>query len=220
MCQASNTGCPIPTTSSGVIDANCAQGSVPDRYIDVREPSDVQEALKFASRYNRDRKGGIQVVIKNTGHDYLGRSAGPGALSLWMRNYQPPMTLTENFIPEGCSAAAGKVVTFGAGQQFEGIYKFAEANKVTVVGGDGATVGAAGGWVTAGGHGLLSPVFGLGADNVQQFKVVLPDGTYVTANRCQNQDVFFALRGGGGGTFGVIMEVSTRAHPQQTLQVP
>jgi len=128
--------------------------------------------------------------------------------------------LTENFIPEGCSAAAGKVVTFGAGQQFEGIYKFAEANKVTVVGGDGATVGAAGGWVTAGGHGLLSPVFGLGADNVQQFKVVLPDGTYVTANRCQNQDVFFALRGGGGGTFGVIMEVSTRAHPQQTLQVP
>jgi FAD/FMN-containing dehydrogenase len=43
-------------------------------------------------------------------------------------------------------------------------------------------------------------------------------GTYVTANRCQNQDIFFALRGGGGSTFGVNMEVSFRAHPKVTIQ--
>jgi FAD/FMN-containing dehydrogenase len=213
ICQATNAGCPISLSSSGIIDANCAQGSLAGYYIDVQRPSDVQEALKFANRY------GIQVVIKSTGHDYLGRSTAPHALSLWMHNYQPPITLTQKFVPEGCSAVVGKVVTFGAGQQFEGIYKFADENKVTVVGGSGGTVGAAGGWISGGGHGMLSPVFGLGVDNVQQFKVVLPNGTLVTANRCKNPDVFFALRGGGGGTFGVVMEMSTTAHPQQTLQV-
>lgn len=43
--------------------------------------------------------------------------------------------------------------------------------------------------------------------------------TYVTANRCQNEDLFFALRGGGGATFGIIMEMTTLAHPVQSLGV-
>lgn len=43
-------------------------------------------------------------------------------------------------------------------------------------------------------------------------------GTYVTANRCQNQDIFFAIRGGGGSTFAVNMEVTYRAHPKVNLQ--
>lgn len=52
-----------------------------------------------------------------------------------------------------------------------------------------------------------------------QIKAVLPNGTYVTANRCQNQDIFFALRGGGGGTFGVITETTARVFPEVPLQV-
>ena len=52
-----------------------------------------------------------------------------------------------------------------------------------------------------------------------QIKAVLPNGTYVTANECQHQDIFFALRGGGGGTFSINMEMTTRAHPKLTLQV-
>ena len=182
------------------------QGNVADYYIDVQAVPQVEEALKFANKY------GIQIVIKNTGHDYLGRSSAPHALALWMHNLQPPIKLTDKFVPEGCQDAVGKVVTFGAGQQFEGIFKFAEVNRLTVLGGSGGTVGAAGGWITGGGHGMLSPVFGLGVDNVQQLRVVLPNGTSVTANRCKNPDVFFALRGGGGGTFGVITEMSTLAH--------
>lgn len=110
------------------------------------------------------------------------------------------------------------MVTFGAGQGFGPVYDFAHANNVTVVGGTSETVGVAGGWITGGGHSALSNHLGLGVDNVQQLRAVLPNGTYVTANRCQNSDVFFALRGGGGGTFGVIMEMSTLAHPVQQLQ--
>ena len=47
-----------------------------------------------------------------------------------------------------------------------------------------------------------------------QVKVVTPRGDYLTANACQNEDLFFAVRGGGGGTFGVLMEATVRALPQ------
>lgn len=52
-------------------------------------------------------------------------------------------------------------MTFGAGQQFEGIYEFAHAHGYRVVGGTSKTVGAAGGWITGGGHSMLSPELGI-----------------------------------------------------------
>jgi FAD/FMN-containing dehydrogenase len=64
----------------------------------------------------------------------------------------------------------------------------------------------------------MSPALGLGVDRVLQFKIVTPDGQYRTVNQCQNQDLFFALRGGGGGTFGVVLESSFVASPQVTVQ--
>ena len=69
-----------------------------------------------------------------------------------------------------------------------------------------------------GGHSALSPALGLGVDRVLQFKIVTPDGQYRIVNQCQNQDLFFALRGGGGGTFGVVLETSFVASPQVTVQ--
>ena len=64
----------------------------------------------------------------------------------------------------------------------------------------------------------MSPALGLGVDRVLQFKIVTPDGKYRTVNQCQNQDLFFALRGGGGGTFGVVLETSHVASPRVTVQ--
>lgn len=52
-----------------------------------------------------------------------------------------------------------------------------------------------------------------------QMKAVLPNGTYVTASRCQNQDIFFALRGGGGASLGVVTETTARVFPEVPLQV-
>lgn len=63
---------------------------------------------------------------------------------------------------------------------------------------------------------MLSPKLGLGADRALQFKVVVPSGEYLTANACQNSDLFFALRGGGGGTFGVVTETTFKAEPTPT----
>jgi hypothetical protein len=55
--------------------------------------------------------------------------------------------------------------------------------------------------------------YGLGVDNVLQAKIVTPSGDLLTLNPCHNPDLFWALRGGGGSTFGVITEVTMRAHP-------
>ena len=59
----------------------------------------------------------------------------------------------------------------------------------------------------------------MGVDRVHQFRVVTPDGVLRVANACQNTDLFWALRGGGGGTFGVVMEASIEVvpHPVSTI---
>ncbi|RMJ12262.1 hypothetical protein CDV36_008058, partial [Fusarium kuroshium] len=69
------------------------------------------------------------------------------------------------------------------------------------------------GWATGGGHGCLTSEFGMGADSIIQAVVVTADGEVLTANECQNTDLLWAIRGGGGGTFGVITELTVKAHP-------
>jgi FAD/FMN-containing dehydrogenase len=127
----------------------------------------------------------------------------------------------------------GDGVTVAAGHDLNDVYQFADANNVTVVGGSALSVHPTGGWLTGGGHSALTPTMGLGVDNALQIRAVLPNGmllvnmpgptnlpgTYVTANRCQHQDLFFALRGGGGNAFGVLMEATHRAHPKVSIQV-
>ena len=69
------------------------------------------------------------------------------------------------------------------------------------------------GWLTGGGHGYLSTTYGMGADNLLEASIVTPNGTLLTANPCQNSDIFFATRGGGGSTFGVVISAVVRALP-------
>lgn len=217
-CQKNATGCNLDFIDPAnplvyLLDQNCDQGSVSDYYIEVQSAEDAAAGMEFA------QENGIPISIKNSGHDYKGRSSAPGSLALWTNKLKPAINLTKDFVPDGCDGPVGDGVTFGAGENFDNLYQFAEANNITIVGGSSKTVGAAGGWITGAGHSSLSNTLGLGVDNVLQLKTVLPNGTYVTANRCQNQDIFWALRGGGGSTFGVNIEMTTRANPQVTLQV-
>ncbi|KAL5333442.1 hypothetical protein BJX70DRAFT_392161 [Aspergillus crustosus] len=198
-CAATGENCAMTFTVPDLttpLERECRQGNVPTKYVGARGVEDIQKTLGLV-------KGkGVRLVVKNTGHDYLGKSSGVGALGLWTHNIQPPIELTREFVPDECSEAVGNVIIFGAGQQFAGVYD----------------VGVAGGWLAGGGHSMQSNELGLGVDNVQQIKAVLPNGTYITASRCQNQDIFFALRGGGGGTFGVVTEISYSVHPKKPMQ--
>ncbi|TFK91561.1 FAD-binding domain-containing protein [Polyporus arcularius HHB13444] len=191
----------------------CAQGSVPPYYIDVRALEDVLAAFNFSSTT------GVPLAIKNTGHDYSGRSSAPGSLGLWTHNLQE-VSYDQAFVPAGCpSESSSPGVTFGAGVTQGTLYEFAEAHNLTLPGGPSLTVGAAGGYIQGGGHSIFSNAFGLAVDRALEFKVVTPLGTNLTANACQNSDMYFALRGGGGGTFGVVLEVTMRALPQVAFPV-
>lgn len=73
-------------------------------------------------------------------------------------------------------------------------------------------MGSIGGYLQGGGHGPASHEFGLAADQVLEYEVVLASGAIVTANECQYSDLFAALRGGGGGTYGVVTSATVKAH--------
>ncbi|KKP02623.1 ent-kaurene oxidase [Trichoderma harzianum] len=197
------------TATEGIRNDTCFQGTVPDYYVDAQSVEDIQKSLQFAQQYK------LPVTIKNTGHDYRGGSAGVNTFAIWTHNFAPDPVITENFTPDECPSPVGPVVTYHAGQIGTHLYNSLQGTGYMIVAGSCPSVGPSGGWVAGAGHGIFTPSFGLGVDNVQQMKVVLPNGTYVTANRCQNQDIFFALRGGGGGTFGVVTETTTKLHPDQ-----
>ncbi|KAF9262746.1 FAD-binding domain-containing protein [Marasmius fiardii PR-910] len=223
-CQSTGEGClldhtnPLDLSTVSKQKGGCGMGSVSEYYIDVRSYKDVEAAFRFGKEL---KEFGMPIVIKNTGHDYKGRSSAPGSLALWTHNLKD-ITLNSAFQAEGCSPATSEktytAVTMGAGVQWHEAYEFAEEHNITLVGGSDKAVGSVGGWLQGGGHGLLSNTLGLGVDRALQFKVVTPRGEYLTANACQNQDLFFALRGGGGGTFGLVLESTILASSRLTIQ--
>ncbi|KAI3596663.1 fad binding domain-containing protein [Moniliophthora roreri] len=186
----------------------CGQGSIPPIGVDARSVEDVQAAVRFASEHN------LRLVIKNTGHDYLGRSAARNSFMIWTHHLKN-ITYNGVFVPaNSTSSETFKALTLGSGVQWHEVYDAAEQNGRVVVGGlsAGGSVGAAGGWILGGGHSALSPTYGLGVDNVLQSTVVVASGELLTANAYSNADLFWALRGGGGGTFGVVISVTYRTH--------
>lgn len=91
---------------------------------------------------------------------------------------------------------------------------FTSANEVgrAVVGSEDITI-SLGGLLQGGGHGLLSSSVGMGSDQVYQATVITSDGRRLVANDEENQDLFWAIRGGGGGQFGVVTEYVVQTHP-------
>lgn len=140
------------------------------------------------------RKHNVRLVVKSTGHDYIGRSVAPNSLSIWT-HYLKGKKAHTSFRPKCCNVEIdGPSVTAGAGEQMFDIYTFLDAINQTAVGGGGKTV-SVGGYMTGAGHSLLSARFGLAADQVLEMEVVTPKGEIVTANECKNKDLFWAMRG-------------------------
>ncbi|RPD55527.1 FAD-binding domain-containing protein [Lentinus tigrinus ALCF2SS1-7] len=216
-CQSSATteGCLLDSsnrTNTDAIDGvNCQLGNVPPYYIEVASYTDVQAALAFSN------STGVRLSVKNKGHDYKGRSSGKNTLNLWMTGLQS-ISHDASFVPEGCTGVTYDAITTGAGVETQDVYEFADSVSRTVIGGYHETIGFSGGYLLGGGHSILTPVYGLAVDRVVQIKVVTPDGEYRTANECQNEDLFFALRGGGGSAFGVVIESTHRTEPVFPIQ--
>lgn len=127
------------------------------------------------------------------------------------------ITFHNSFTPTDAkgSVTYDNVFTFGAGVQWFEAYEAGQQHNRLLVGANSlrGSVGAAGGWLQGGGHSLISPNYGLGVDNVLEITIVTADGNHVIANPYRNQDLFWALRGGGGGTWGVVTSVTYKTHP-------
>ena len=181
-----------------------AAWNIPEYSVEASEENDIIEAIKFANKHN------IQVVVKTTGHNYAGASMGDGALLIWMRHFKKYGDIKKVY--EKCGETYDAVLKVGGGQVWEEAYK-AVGNDYHLVGGGGLTVSAAGGWLNGGGLSASSRLYGMGIDQVIEFEVITADGSKVIASKCENDDLFWALRGGGGGSFGVTTSVHYKLHP-------
>lgn len=103
-------------------------------------------------------------------------------------------------------------VILGSGNTWGGILKAAAKTGRTVISGQDGTVGP-GGFIGGGGHGPLSSHYGLSADHVLQATVVTTEGEILVANDAQNQDLLWAIRGGGPGLYGIVVEYVLRTVP-------
>ncbi|KAJ7350494.1 hypothetical protein DFH08DRAFT_861637 [Mycena albidolilacea] len=190
------------------LDTPCKQGLVPVIVLDAHSLEDVQKGINFAREHQ------LRLQIKASGHDFIGCASGEGSLLIWMRHVQNLVLLPE-FVALGAlnGTKSVKAIRTGPGDGWANIYDLANRSDVVVVGGTGQTVSSAGGYVMGSGYSLLSRHHGLAVDNVLQFTLVDAFGKKVIANAHRNSDLFWCLRGGGGGTFGVVTEVIHKTHP-------
>ncbi|KAF9892026.1 hypothetical protein FE257_002990 [Aspergillus nanangensis] len=186
----------------------CSQGRIPRYSARVQSTEDIQAAVQFAKDKN------LRLTIKATGHDAGGRSSAVDSFQILTHGLKD-ITFTDHFVPQTAPRtkpqSEGPAVTFGAGVLAMDLYAAGAKHGYNVVAGECSTIGVAGGFIQGGGVStVLAPLRGLSADLVLQFEVVTADGNVVVANQHQNPDLFWALRGGGGGTFGVVTRVTMR----------
>ncbi|KAL8739536.1 MAG: hypothetical protein Q9184_008589 [Pyrenodesmia sp. 2 TL-2023] len=166
---------------------HCDLQQYPRYTINATEASHVQAGVNFA------RTNNVRLIVRGTGHDFLGRSTAPDSLQIWTHNLRG-LQWYDGFIPKGCSMAASPAIKVAAGHRMFEVYDAAAAHGMTTIGGQDPSVGL-GGHLTGGGHAPISGVYGLAADNVLEIEVVTPSGEIKTTNPCTNSDLWFALRG-------------------------
>ncbi|KAL8832099.1 MAG: hypothetical protein Q9191_000478 [Dirinaria sp. TL-2023a] len=192
-----NDSCnPIADQSEG----KCGIGSYVQYAINVTEDDDARAGIAFAKKNN------IRLLIRNTGHDYLGKSTGYGALALWTHHLKEISPILQNYKSPSYNGPALQV---SAGVQVGEVYNFLEKQGYMAIGGECPTVGLAGGYIFAGGHAPTTSKLGLAADKILEIEGILANGTSFTATPEENQDIYWFLSGSGsGGTIAYIKSVT------------
>ncbi|KAI1326774.1 FAD binding domain protein [Xylariaceae sp. FL0255] len=184
-------------------DDPCELGNYASYSIEVKGVNDIIAGIKFAKENN------VRLVIKNTGHDETGKSTGTGSLSLWMHKLKDKEIISKY----KSGYYTGPAIKIGAGVLGLEAYETANAAGYRVVGGNCPSVGIAGGYSQGGGHSLLGSTYGMAADNILEWEVITSDYRHIIATPTNNTDLYWALSGGGGGTYGVVVSMTARLHP-------
>jgi FAD/FMN-containing dehydrogenase len=193
------------TQTLGWVDAWATQ---PSAYaVAARNAHDIAEAVNFA------RDNDLRLVVKGGGHSYQGTSNAPDSLLIWTRHMND-IAMHPEFVPQGCEHALQpqSAVTLGAGAIWMQAYDAVTTEAGKYVQGGGCTTVGVAGLIQSGGFGSYSKHYGLAAGSLLEAEVVTADGQIRVANACTNSDLFWALKGGGGGSYGVVSKVTLRVH--------
>jgi FAD/FMN-containing dehydrogenase len=188
-------------TAKQVFNTNY-NGSAPAAIVTPTSVADVQKAMAFAASNK------LHVAPRSGGHSYTGASTANGAIVFDLRQ-----------LPGGVDydAASGRVTAPAATHLWE-LHQVLAAAGRGIPTGICPTVGAAG-HALGGGLGAQSRHAGLLSDALTSATVVLPGGQAVTASAAENPDLFWALRGGGGGNFGVTTSLTFSTFPTSDVDV-
>lgn len=194
---------PAGTEVSGWLDA---WTPAPSAFaVKARHAADVTAVVNFA----RERR--LRLVVKGGGHSYQGTSNAADSLLVWTRAMNQ-VTLHDAFVPQGCDGKTAPVpaVSAGAGAMWIDLYHAVTTVAGRYVQGGGCTSVGTAGLVQSGGFGSFSKGFGTAAAHLLEAEVVTADGKVRTVNACKDPELFWALKGGGGGSWGVVTRQTLR----------
>ncbi len=169
---------------------------MPQAVIRCANPSDVVKVLAFVQRF------GLAVTARCGGHDFAGYSTSTGVVI----DVGPMST-----VQVGTGTA-----TIGAGAKLADVYDQLIARNVGIPLGTCLSVGIAG-LTQGGGIGVVDRMYGLTCDALVSAQVVIADGRVLTCDAMNEPDLFWAIRGGGGGNFGVVTSFTFKTHATQDL---
>jgi FAD/FMN-containing dehydrogenase len=198
------------TQSLGWIDAWTSKPSV--YAVAARTTDDVVAAVKFAREHN------LRVVIKGGGHSYQGTSNAADSLLIWTREMNA-ITVHDAFVGAGCAGRdePQHAVSVEAGAIWGRVYDAVTTKAGRYVQGGGClTVGVAG-LIQSGGFGSFSKAYGMAAASLLEAEIVTADGAVRIANVCTNPDMFWGIKGGGGGSLGVVTRLTLRTQDLPTF---
>jgi FAD/FMN-containing dehydrogenase len=194
---------PGATQSTGWADAWISAPSVYAVAAETRD--DVVAAVNFA------RVNNLRLVVKGGGHSYQGTSNAPDSLLIWTRAMNQ-IVLHDAFLGQGCDQrqAPQPAVTIESGAMWIDAYLAVTTEAGRYVQGGGCTTVGVAGLIQSGGFGDFSKRFGIAAAALLEAEIVTADGAVRIANACTNPDLFWAIKGGGGGSLGVLTKVTLR----------
>ena len=194
---------PWATQSTGWADAWMSAPSV--YTVAAKTAADVAAAVEFAREHN------LRVVVKGGGHSYQGTSNAPDSLLIWTRAMDD-IQLHDAFVPQGCNTPPQPAVSVGAGAIWLHVYDAVTTKAGRYVQGGGCTTVGVAGLIQSGGFNSFSKNYGTAAASLLEAEVVTADGAVRIANACSNSDLLWALKGGGGGSFGVVTRLTLKTH--------
>jgi FAD/FMN-containing dehydrogenase len=197
------------TQTSGWVGAWTSRPSI--YAVAARKTEDVVAAVNFA------RENKLRLAVKGGGHSYLGTSCAADSLLVWTREMNA-ISLHEAFVGQGCEEvqAAQPAVSVGAGALWLAAYEAVTTRGGRYVQGGGCTTVGVAGLIQSGGFGSFSKKYGLAAAGLLEAEVVTAGGVVRIANARTNPDLFWGLKGGGGGSLGIVTRLTlrTRELPQ------